>query len=263
MKTQDTWDPEYSTRSPIFDTLAAVSRYFRDFQNWPEITDYQRVFSEQLAEIRPVEQAAVINSFEEQYEPRVYLKQELQTRTENWHDFFNALIWLSFPQTKKTLNALHFQQASQRSPGSNRSLLENRITQFDECGAIIISDQQYLLDLISGHRWEELFIDHADAFEQHIRCIVFGHAIYEKALAPYIGMTCHSLLINDKDLLDYSNISLDRIDQKLADIWQQKIQYQPEKFAAYPLLGTPGFWPNQTIDFYKNTKYFRKHNNIR
>ncbi len=258
MNTTDTWDPQYFSRSPVFKTLAPVIDAFKNFDDWPTIDDYQQAFQRNQLDIRPVPQSLSINSFEEQYEPRVYLKKELQTRTQNWHDFFNALVWLSFPETKQTLNALHYQQASQRPSGSNRSLLENRITQFDECGAIIISDRQDLLDLIAAHKWEELFIKNRTAFDKHIRCVVFGHAIYEKALAPYIGMTCHGILLNDKSLLEYSELPLDKIDKAVAQIWQNQLQFHPEKFSAYPLLGTPGFWPNQSIDFYKNTQYFRK-----
>ena len=47
--------------------------------------------------------------FESQYEPRCYLTGEVQTRPENWHDLFNALVWLTFPKAKAAINARHYQ----------------------------------------------------------------------------------------------------------------------------------------------------------
>jgi len=46
--------------------------------------------------------------FEAQYEPRCYLRGEVQMRENNWHDLFNGLVWLTFPKTKAALNARHF-----------------------------------------------------------------------------------------------------------------------------------------------------------
>jgi hypothetical protein len=31
------------------------------------------------------------------YEMRIWARGEVETRPANWHDFFNALVWLSFP----------------------------------------------------------------------------------------------------------------------------------------------------------------------
>lgn len=257
MTDQDIWDKDFFNRSPIYWPLQPLVRHFEQHEQWPNINDYARLFKQKNMPVIPVPQAQQITRYEDQYEPRVYLKKELQTRTENWHDFFNALVWLSFPQTKSALNRLHYQQSQQRQPGSNRSLLENRITQFDECGALIISDKPELLQLIREHNWIELFIQQRELFKQHIRCIVFGHAIYEKALAPYIGMTCHGILVESKDLLANAN-NLELIDEYLSQHWVDVLQENPQKLQAFPILGIPGFWPIQDERFYKNEGYFRK-----
>ncbi|MBL8391935.1 MAG: DUF3025 domain-containing protein, partial [Candidatus Accumulibacter sp.] len=34
------------------------------------------------------------------YETRIWLTGEVATRPDNWHDFFNALVWFAFPNTK-------------------------------------------------------------------------------------------------------------------------------------------------------------------
>ena len=252
------WNTDIFQSSEMIRQLSQTTSYFKDFTHWPEINHYKELFKEYDLKITPVPQAIKIESFEELYEPRVFLKKELQTRTKNWHDFFNAMIWLNFPETKTVLNELHFNASTIRPRGSNRSTLENRITQFDECGAVILSSNRHLLELVEQHQWQSLFIDHGPAFKDDIHCVVFGHAIYEKEINPYIGMTCHCLLLENEDMLikaktgDYSDL-----DDYLADQWRNKISHNPEKFFAFPLLGTPGYWKNQNKDFYQNKNYFR------
>lgn len=258
MSKQDQWDTAVFNTSPILRELSNLTRYFADFSNWPSLDDYKNIFARNKIGIIPVTQSVSIDSFEDQYEPRVYLKKELQTRTENWHDFFNALVWLSFPNTKKTLNSLHFDTASNRKPGTNRSTLENRITQFDECGAIIISSNNKLLELIRNHQWQKLFLEHKDAFTDDIKCVIFGHAIFEKALTPYIGMTCHCILVEDSKLLEEAKeANFTGLDLYLSELWQSEISANPQRFNALPVLGIPGYWPDQSIEFYNNKDYFR------
>ena len=258
MNTKDQWDTAVFLNSPIIKQLKSLTDNFSQFQDWPTIAEYSKLFKKKQLDIKPVPQSTVINNFEDQYEPRVYLKRELQTRTYNWHDFFNALIWLKFPNTKKTLNKIHYKQAANRQKGSNRSTLENRITQFDECGAIVISNNRKTLDLIKNHQWQELFINNHKEFENNLRCVIFGHAMFEKALTPYIGMTCHCILLEDQALLDdINNDHYKDLDEKLAHIWRNQISCNPQKFNALPILGIPGYWPIQNLDFYSNTEYFR------
>jgi len=258
MQTKEHWDISVFQNSPIILQLKSFTNIFKNYSQWPTIDNYLDVFKIHNLNVRPVAQSEVISCFEEQYEPRVYLKKELQTRTQNWHDFFNALIWLKFPETKKALNKLHYNQALNRVRGSNRSTLENRITQFDECGAIIISNNKKSLELIRDHQWQELFVNQRDQFDENIRCIIFGHAIFEKALKPYIGMTCHCLLIEDRELLEsVKQGNNKKLDRKISYIWQNNMPQTHEKLNALPLLGVPGYWAEQNDAFYSNTQYFR------
>lgn len=258
MSKQDQWDPSAFITSPIIHQLSGLTRHFSEYSSWPTLNDYHNIFKLKQVDITPVAQSIVIENFEDQYEPRVYLKKELQTRTENWHDFFNALIWLRFPNTKKMLNSIHFNTASSREIGTNRSTLENRITQFDECGAVIITSNTKLLELIRNHQWKKLFIEHRDSFSSEIECVVFGHAIFEKALTPYIGMTCHCILLEDNRLLkEVQEANYTNLDLYLTKQWQQSISSNPQRFNAFPILGVPGYWPEQSTDFYDNEQYFR------
>lgn len=270
--TIDSWNPVFFEQSPIFDSIRDVSLPFSTLNKWPTLTQFssefikRNILSRANQPVHPVAQGGTPEKYEDYYEPRIYLKGELQTRLENWHDFFNAMCWLQFPKSKASLNALHFEQSKNRKAGSNRSSLENAITLFDECGAIIVADDDSLLDMIRNHEWHSLFCDHTqrkngELFGKHIQCYVFGHAMHEKSLAPYLGMTTHSVLIKqNRDFFQNTYFAqLQEIDQIVSDLWiNGKIQ-KTKDLQPFPLLGVPGWWHGkQDESFYANEEYFRK-----
>jgi len=258
MSNNEKWDLPQLYHSKITKQLSPLIKLFEKHEDWPSIDNYKTIFKQFNLNIKPVPQSEFISQFEEQYESRIYLKNELQTRIHNWHDFFNVMIWLKFPTTKKALNSLHYKSSILRPKGSNRSTLENRITQFDECGAVIISNDKYLLDLIKNHQWGEIFIHNREQFSKNLECVIFGHAIFEKALKPYIGMTCHCILLHNEEILnDVQSGNVVKLDQYLANYWLQSIANHPKKFHAFPVLGIPDYWSPQNIEFYENKSYFR------
>ena len=214
---KDQWDKNFHHKSLMFDCIRNFTQTYSTQDNWPTLEQFNQHFKNNNLTIKPVEQAGKPEKHDDYYESRIYLNGELQTRTENWHDFFNALVWLAFPEIKKTLNKLHYDISLSREPGSNRNPVENAIALFDECGIIIISDKEELLDLIRNHEWKKLFIEHKEDFKSHLHCITFGHAMYEKALLPYIGMTAHAMLIHSDELSDKN---LKPVDQTVAEIWE-------------------------------------------
>ena len=249
------WDARFFERSPLFEPLRPCAEGFFQQDAWPELDEYRNVFSQQGMDVMPVVQDDRPQDFEALYESRIFLQGELQTRLHNWHDFFNALVWLSFPHTKQALNTLHFQASMQREPGTNRSPLENLLTLFDECGAVIISRRADLLQMIRDRQWQSLFVDHRSVFEADLRCVVFGHAMYEKALQPYVGMTTHTLLIESETLLQGD---LKQLDMTLSHQWFDDAIQSKQDLVPFPLLGVPGWYaPNRQPDFYDNQDYFR------
>lgn len=251
----DNWDPEFFKRSPLFvPLLPLLERYFQQTQ-WPSLAEYRAVFRQQNMDVMPVAQGVRPQSMDQLYESRIFLFGELQTRLHNWHDFFNALVWLSFPHTKQVLNTLHYHASLQRDQGSNRSPLENLVTLFDECGAILVSRRGDLLQMIRERQWRRLFVEHRAAFESDVRCVVFGHAIYEKALSPYVGMTTRTLLIESDMLLD---ADLNRLDDCVAELWLSDGITGKDDFSPLPILGIPDwFAANKVACFYDDKRYFR------
>jgi len=249
-------------------TGAFVNRY----TTWPSLDDYQffvqdtsrPIVNHRGLPIRFVTQDVKSVELAKQYEPRIYLAGEVQTRPQCWHDFFQVLVWRLFPATKAKLNELHYQALLIRSEThgqAQRSPVENALTQFDECGAIILSTQPELLNMIAQFEWKKLFWDNRKALQQNLKCIVFGHAIYEKALNPYLGMTAHSILVLvDRELFHIStNTLLEAVDQIVCNkITNGHDIKSPQNFSPFPLLGYPGWHPdNENEKFYENTHYFR------
>ncbi len=267
------WDPNFSDRTPLFEPLRPLAALFSGFTRWPGLADYQRVLAawpqpiKTLAgrPLRIVAQDGKPGSFEQHYAPRIYLTGEIQTRTENWHDFFQYLTWFMFPSTKALINAAHIPHAQNRFANGGdvgrRTPVENALSLFDEGGAVIVSSDPSLLRLIREFRWKELFWQRRSDIARQLHCITFGHAMYEKALAPYPGMTANAILLEcdaDYFALDWT-AKWAWLDERLAALLQSGTHLtQPKDLAPFPILGMPG-WDavNECADYYDNTRYFR------
>lgn len=190
---------------------------------------------------------------------------EIQTRVSNWHDFFQLLTWLIFPKTKAAINAIHHHAAKERfagaTAGGRRSPIENMLSLFDEGGAIVVSTDASLLQMIRGFDWKNLFWQHRKELVSQMNCIVFGHALYEKALTPYVGMTANSVLL----LVDptfFSKTMIEKIkwiDEQLSVVFLNDQNYRtPQALSPFPILGMPGWDPcNEQEGYYDNAAYFR------
>ena len=275
METQnrDNWNPDYMATSPLFFPLRDITALLNHASaHWPTLEDYQNLLarlpnppkSQGGNPIRFVHQATKTEHWTENYEPRIFLTGEVQTRQQNWHDFFQVLIWAAFPQTKAILNAKHYDAIAQRltsTPGNKqRSVLENALTQFDECGAILVSSDTLLWQCIREFRWKSLFWRHRALVQSQLRCFVFGHAIYEKALNPYLGMTAHAILLTvAQEFFDWPlQEQLDYVDSVTAASFRDNIYDSPKSFQPFPLLGMPGWDKNNNVEsYYDNVNYFR------
>lgn len=272
------WHPDFAQRSPLFEPLRACAATFTDFtQGWPDLATYQQVLdalpepvrtrSGQVLKIVP--QDSRPQRFEEHYAPRIFMTGELQTRRDNWHDFFQFLTWLIFPRTKAAINALHVPQAQMRhtrmrlagGDAGRRTPLENLLSLFDEGGAVIIASDPALLQLIRAFQWKPLFWKRRAELARDLRCIVFGHAVYEKALRPYVGMTANAVLLEVEPELLAEPMArlLPRLDERLATLFVQGGAYaQPQDLQPFPILGMPGWDPaNADAAYYDDTRYFR------
>ena len=148
----ETWDPDFAERSPMFEPLRAAAGVVRGSE-WPGCDELNHVIAARDGRIvntagqplRFVGQQPRQKTFEDKYEPRIFLRGEVQLRSCNWHDLLNALVWLTFPAAKAALNQRHYRELErQRASGArNRGAAQDALTLFDEGGVIVAaSDRQ-------------------------------------------------------------------------------------------------------------------------
>lgn len=192
------------------------------------------------------------------YECRVWERGEVETRPDNWHDFFNALVWLSFPETKRAITAAHV--AAMQPAGEQRNLRRDALTHFDECGIVVVASDPTLLDLLRGFQWQSLFVERRQDVIDKMRFVIFGHATYEALLNPFRGLTAKAILlpVMPAFLAQDAGQLLSAVDAKVAPILAGDTFTRPRDFQPLPLLGIPGVTPdNENPAYYADTRQFR------
>lgn len=269
------WYPNFIDRSPLFFPFSDLKDYFRTLPHWPRLEDLndliicnkKTVLTQSGRSVRFVPQVSGKQIFNQKYEARIYLTGEIQTRTHNWHDLFNALVWQVFPQSKAMLNQIHF-QAQQFELSNNikdRCRLRDAVTLFDESGVIVVSDQQPLIQLLIDFEWKTLFWLHRHAVLQSMRFFIFGHGLYEKALQPYTGMTGKGIILNVDQAFFSLTLSdqLKKLDTMLASLFANT-SLSSSQLTPVPILGYPGWTEeNRNEAYYENKQYFRNRNQKR
>lgn len=181
---------------------------------------------------------------------------------DNLHDFFNALAWLTFPRIKQQLNALQSAQIALAGVGKSRGPARDGATIFDENSALLVvrdSDQGgALVDALRGHRWQEAFCQRRAAFGRDAQVWLFGHALMEKLVAPRKAITAHTRVIVAGD--DYFALNPEAQRAWIDDHEACALAAEPLNtgcFTPLPVLGVPGWWPQQDDEFYADTSVFR------
>lgn len=253
----DVWQGELLLRSPLFFPLSPLSAVF-ERSDWPDCAQLNGGWPQQAAGYRFVDQAGLPDDGL-YYEQRVGEQRQIPTRLGNWHDLFNAAIWLLFPQAKRALNRLHCRELA--AGGGQRSPARDAATLLDESGLLLAYDPQQLplAELLQRHDWQELFVARRAAWWRCLQPWLFGHALYEKLLTPHLGMTAKCWLLPVTD--DYWRQPMawrrQHLDHALAD-WLNADQLQrPRQLPVLPFLGIPGAWPLQDAAFYADAHHFR------
>lgn len=205
---------------------------------------------------------------ENQYYELVIAQQKIvPTRPNSWHDLFNGLVWLQYPETKRLLNQWHVEDIEEFGL-SPRTTRRNNLTHFDECGVVlaVCETDQHLVNLLAQHQWHEAFVVNRHKWADKMEAFIFGHANYEMLLEPFIGLTGKWLAVRVEQ--DFIHLPLCEkrllLDQKMAkQLVQSNIMDQRRPLKPLPLLGIPHWHSaNTKPEFYQNTDYFRPLNRI-
>jgi len=183
------------------------------------------------------------------YEAHIFRTRTVPTR-DNLHDFFNGLVWLAFPRTKRRLNELQAGEIARDGVGATRGALRDALTLFDENGALLDAPPALWRALVARD-WHTLFVSGRGLWSE-ARLVLFGHALLEKLVTPRKPITAHVLLPADGE---NGPAALD--DVSVAGMLDaQRLGRKP--FVPLPVLGVPGWCAgNEVAQFYDDPKVFR------
>ena len=181
---------------------------------------------------------------------------------ENLHDFFNGLVWLTFPLIKRELNALQAAQIALAGVGKSRGPARDAATIFDENAALLIvqddAEGAALVAALRAHDWTKALYQQRDQFDARAQVWLFGHALMEKLVAPRKAITAHTRVVLAPagfftQAHDAQRAWIDSIvAASLASAGLDKASLTP-----LPVLGVPRWWDGQDAAFYQDTSVFR------
>ena len=242
--------------------LHELGRSLENSPDWLELVNQratsQRVVNANNKPISFMPQEAITDL--SGYEAHIFSTGEIPTR-DNLHDFFNALMWLRFPLIKQTLNHLHHSEIEKIRPSSSvvseRGRQRDAATLFDENCALVISSDASILEDLKLRRWKSILMQDLYQFSSRCEVILFGHALLEKLTKPYKAITAHVWpVLVDSQWFDYAaEERMFWIDRRVAE--ELVKGFVSSDFCHLPVLGVPGWWPEQTEEFYGDINVFR------
>lgn len=184
----------------------------------------------------------------EAYEAFVARTGTVPTR-DNLHDFFNGLVWLQFPRSKRRLNELQAGEITRAGVGPVRGPVRDALTLFDENGAVL-SAPPALWEALVARDWRRLFVELRPLWSE-AALVVFGHALLEKLANPRKDLTAHVWRANAPPS------AAGPLDSWLAaQLAAERLAAKP--FTPLPVLGVPGWWSgNEDFSFYDDALVFR------
>lgn len=186
------------------------------------------------------------------YEQRIAAHGLVATRERNWHDLFNALVWLRHPALKRALNARQVAEIARVGP-KQRTRAQCALTHFDEAGVIVTLRDPALLASWDAHDWHGLFWRRRDAWlDGSIEVAVIGHALLEHALTP------RQLLVGKALAVAASGERSDSIGACTEAVCDARLLCDPQELRPLPLSGIPGWHAgNDDEAFHRTTPCYQ------
>jgi len=215
---------------------------------WPSVDELNSAWPEATPE-RFAAQTRELLDDGLHYEQRIAERGLIATRQANWHDLFNALVWLRYPAIKRALNAQQVAEIAVMGT-KERSRPQCALTHFDEAGVIVTVRDAALLALWDAHDWHGLFWRQRDAWhEGKIEAAVFGHALMEHALTPgklLVGKALVFMAGPEPTMGDVLTVCAQGI---ATGQWMR----DPLELRPLPLSGIPGWHPDNAQEAFHLT----------
>jgi hypothetical protein len=169
------------------------------------------------------------------YDGSIAARGEVPTRDADWHDLFNALVFASFPRSKRALHARQFAQlrmrveeGARRLPGT-RSREQDALTLFDEGGTFVAGDAR-ALDTVRALPLEAFYPALRLLIEQRAVVVApFGHALFEHKVAGLRGPSSFAYLLElpERSLAAPCAALIDGLDRAFSAVLRD-----PERFCS-------------------------------
>jgi hypothetical protein len=182
---------------------------------------------------------------------------------ENLHDFFNGLVWQTFPRIKRELNALQAAQIAAAGVGKSRGPARDAATIFDENAALlVVRDDAEGRALVDGPARAPLGCEAVRTralFGADAQVWLFGHALMEKLVAPRKAITAHTRVVFAPARGIHAAVGRTaRLDRRTALATALASDgLSTAAFTPLQVLGVPGWWPDQDQAFYRDETVFR------
>ncbi|MBK8264879.1 MAG: DUF3025 domain-containing protein [Nannocystis sp.] len=201
----DTFVPRVWRRSPWMAEIAATAARFDGCEGWPEVASYGCA----AAPVRFVEQR--VGSSAGAYDARIVQHGEVLTRARCWHDFFNAMIWCTFPRAKMALHRRLSANTPAIRPPGGRTRAQDLWTILDEGGVLLVApaaSHEALRAEIAAQEPVHRGGARLERLPRH-RAVAFGHALLEHVVVGAAVARASAILVAEEALTGAMNLSLD------------------------------------------------------
>ncbi len=197
--TKTPWNPRFYEASPLHASIAHAAARLGECELFPthdllnqrigpltavpEASAAPRRFVHDLSRRRTRAQGE--RTLESLYDGRIALRGEIATRASDWHDLLNALVWASFPRSKRTLSERQYEihkarvgERFERLPPT-RTPEQDTLALLDEGSVLLVADARLcalLREAVEAQDYDELG---ARVQNGTLSLLLFGHAQHE------------------------------------------------------------------------------------
>ncbi len=163
MVTRGAWNGRFFEADPRFWPIAPAARRFAEHPDWPAPEELEAPGVRFVTAHKPRRARRGTSDPTTGYDARV-LAGEVPTRPRSWHDFLNALVWVTFPESKRRLPARQAEAIrSAVAPGARglpnaRTREQDALALLDEGGVVVLRGRDATLTLGFGHALYEALV---------------------------------------------------------------------------------------------------------